>query len=294
AAQVNSLKAATGALVGVLGTLGGIAIFKQITQFAVDLDKSRNAMTALNGSVQKANEKMAELRKLDKESPGVTTSFATQLFNQLKAVGGIADQTIDKVIKSLGKLNTVFGDIGPEFARNLVQIFQQGFERSDIKEALGKVPIFEQLLKQAFGTNDPDKLRKLKEAGKLTLDAFVTGFSNAVENDQRLKNVQESLGGRLAKGFDDLKFKLGEIGEKILKFLLPALDKLLPIVARILDFLDRLPDSLKAATVGILAVAPAIGGVSSAIGGLKVAMIGLGGFLTTPPGIAALALLGIG
>src|SRR5262245_22473141 len=103
--SANGLKSALGGLTTVLGALAGAAAFKQMAQFAIDLDKSRNAMTALTGSVDAANKKMAELRDLAKASPGVTTSFATELFKQLKAIGGIGDQTINNLIKSLGKLN---------------------------------------------------------------------------------------------------------------------------------------------------------------------------------------------
>jgi hypothetical protein len=288
----GATRSAISGVTSALTALAAVAAFKQIAQFGIDLDKSRNAMTALTGSVAKANEKLAELRELAKASPGVTNTFATQLFSQLKSVGTIADATINKVIQSLGKLNTVFGDVGPDFARNLIQIFQQGFERSDIKEALGRVPIFEQLLKEAFGTSNPEKLRKLKEAGVITGNTFLSGISDAI--NKRFKDVEESLGGRFQKLFNDLKVRLAEIGEQLLKFILPVLDKLLPILKTILDLLNSLPDGLKAAVVGLVAVAPAINAVTGAIGGLRIAASSLGGFLFSPAGIAVLALLGIG
>src|SRR5215471_20780096 len=78
--STSALKSALGGLTAVLGTFAGIAAFKQISQFAIDLDRSRNAMTALTGSVAAANAKMAELRDLARSSPGVTSSFATDLF----------------------------------------------------------------------------------------------------------------------------------------------------------------------------------------------------------------------
>src|SRR5262245_6314156 len=296
ATNVNALRTAVTGLTSALTIFGGVAAFKQIAQFGIELDKARNAMTALTGSTEKANAKLKELRDLAKASPGVTTTFATQLFQQLKAVGGITDQTINTIIKSLGKLNTVISDVGPEFTRNLIQIFQQGFERADIKEALGKVPIFEQLLKAAFPTagGDPEKLRKLKDSGKLTLETFLTGFASAIDNDQRFKNIQESLGGKLQKSLEDTKIKLGELGERMLRDLLPVLDKLIPALNAMLDVFTKLPDTAQAAAIGILLVAPAINSVAGAIGGLKIAMVALGGFLTSPAGIAALGLLGLG
>ena len=290
--NVGKLRSALGGLGTAIGALASVAAFKQISQFAIDLDKSRNAMTALTGSVEAANKKLAELRELAKASPGVTNTFAQQLFNQLKAIGGISDQTINNVIKSLGKLSTVFSDVGPDFARNLVQIFQQGFERGDIKEALGRVPIFEQLLKSAFGTDDPEKLRKLKESGKLTLDAFVTGFSNAIQTDPRLKNVQESLGGRIQKALDETKLKLAETGEKILQVLLPALDKLLPVVNSLLDAFKKLPEGLQLTVLGIAALAPAISPAVAAVRTLTTAFIGLSTAMQASLGIAGLVLVG--
>src|SRR5262249_37334022 len=88
-AGINSTRRAVDGLTSALATLGGLAVFKQITQFGIDLDRSRNTMIALTGSIGAANEKLAELRKLAASSPGVTTSFATDLFKQLKAIGNI-------------------------------------------------------------------------------------------------------------------------------------------------------------------------------------------------------------
>jgi tape measure domain-containing protein len=281
-------------LTAAFAALGGLAVFKQIGELGIGLDKARNAMTALTGSVDNANKKLAELRKLAQQSPRVTATFATQLFQQLKAVGEIGDQAINKTIKSLGKLNTVFGDVGPDFTRNLVQIFQQGFERADIKEALGRVPIFEQLLEKAFGTKDADKLRKLKEAGKLTLDSFLTGLSSAIDSDARLKNIGESLGGRLQKAFDETKQKLAETGEKILQVLLPALDKLLPTVNSLLDAFSKLPEGLQAATIGIASLSPAISPAIAAVRSLATAFLGLGSAMQASLGLAGLVLVGGG
>src|SRR5262249_2653861 len=137
---LNTLRSSVAGLTGAFGALAGLgigALLKQVgetaLQSAIKIDKSRQAIAALTGSGHAANRKLAELRKLAETSPGVTTTFAVQLFQQLKAVGSIADQTIEKVTKSLGKLNAVFSIEDPTgFARNLVQIFTQSFERADI------------------------------------------------------------------------------------------------------------------------------------------------------------------
>jgi hypothetical protein len=289
-ASINSLRSATSGLTSALGALVGIAAFKQIAQFGIDLDKARNTMTALTGSVAAANAKLAELRELAKASPGVTNTFATQLFNQLKAIGGIGDEVINKVIKSLGKLNTVFAGVGPEFSRNLVQIFQQGFERSDIKEALGRIPIFEQLLQTAFGTNDPDKLRKLKASGALTMEGFLTGVSEGIE--KRFPKVQESLGGRFEKTSEEIKLRLGELGEKILRDLLPAVEKLTPVILEILRIFTGLPGFVQASVIAFAALPGPVTSVARAITGLAASFTGLGAAGASPGFARILAFLG--
>src|SRR5262245_31462937 len=108
AGSVNLLRGAFGALAAV----GVVSLFKQIAdaalESAINLDKMRQTTAALTGSLDTANKKIAELRALAQKSPGVTTSFAVDLFNQFKAIGTIAEPTINKLITSLGKLNAIF------------------------------------------------------------------------------------------------------------------------------------------------------------------------------------------
>lgn len=192
---------------------------------AREIDKSRQTIAALTGSVDSANVKLAELRRLAQSSPGVTTSFASQLFAQFKALGGIADTTINNLIKGIGKLNAAFTLPDPEqFARNIQQIYTQGFERADIKEALGQVPIFEQLLEEAFGTKDPDKLRQLKEAGTLTFETYADGISSAI--NQRFPQINESLGTQIEKLRETAVTALAPLGDELGAIFVQALDEI--------------------------------------------------------------------
>lgn len=221
-----------GALTGILA-IGAAGFFAAIGGRALDaakeVDAARQSIAALVGGADAANAKIAELRKLAQESPGVTTGLATTLFSQLKASSDIADASINRIIQSVGKLNAVFTIDDPKgFSRNLIQIFSQGFERADIKEALGRVPIFEQFLEEAFGTKDGAKLRALKESGKLTLEGFLTGVADAVNTDARFASVRESLGAQFAKAADNITFALAPIGDEIAKILLPIIGKIQP------------------------------------------------------------------
>ena len=265
----------------------GVAALKA----AADLDKSRQTLTALTGSVDAANRKLAELRQLAQSAPGVTTSFASELFAQFKALGTIADSSINNVIRSLGRLNAVFSLPDPsQFARNLQQIFTQGFERADIKEALGQVPIFEQLLEQAFGTRDAAKLRQLKEAGKLTAESYFQGISTAINT--RFPQVQESILARFQKTKDQLLVSLVPLGEAIITTLQPIIERIIPQIQALLAEFAKLPPSTQEWIVKLGLLAVALGPVLYSLGSLidlvtKVALLlGPSGALIT--GVKAL------
>lgn len=240
AANRSSALSNAGAVFG--GVLGGLSVAglasalenvaRTAFNSAAELDKNRQTLIALTGSADAANKKLAELRSLAARTPGLTASLANEAFTLLKASANIADDTINRVLQSVGRLNAVFTIDDPKgFIRNLLQIFSQGFERADIKEALGRVPIFEQILEQAFGTRDAGKLRQLKESGKLTLEGFLSGISDAIQNNPVLGSVRESIGSQFAKLKDEALISLAPLGEEIAAILLPLLKDIGPALA---------------------------------------------------------------
>ncbi len=219
-----------GAIKSIIGAFRDVA--SAAIESAVNIDKSRQTIAALVGSTEAANRKLRELRELASKTPGLTASLASDAFGQLKASAGLADDSINKFLKSFGRLNAVFNiEDSKGFIRNLTQIFTQGFERADVKEAIGRVPIFEQILQNAFGTKDPDKLRKLKESGKLTIDQYFAGLSEAIGNDARFANVRESLGVRFEKTKDTILTALAPLGDQLSDLLIPALQKISEILS---------------------------------------------------------------
>jgi len=229
---VDNVTASAGRLSLSLSTIAGlgvgaalVGIGREALKAAQDLDRTRQTLAALTGSTEAANAKMAELQKLAQTTPGVTLKFAADLFGQFKALGGIADSSINQLIGSIGRLNAVFALQDPQqFARNLTQLFTQGFERADVKEALGQVPIFEQLLEEAFGTRDTAKLRQLQQAGQLTIEQFLTGMTGAI--DRRFPSVSESLTTRMDKLQQSITTALEPIGILIGETIVGALQRL--------------------------------------------------------------------
>lgn len=267
---------------GPLAALGVLA-----SKSAADIDAIRNRLIATEGSVGAANKRLAQLRKLADESAGVTRRTALDTFAILATLGEVTESTINKQIKAFGRLNAAFTiDDQQVFFRNLVQIFQQGFEVKDIREALGRVPIFNSLLQSAFGTADPEKLRALKAAGKLTLDTFLAGLATAVETDPILSQVGESIRVRLAKTLERLTDALEPLGRAILGPLERIVLAIEPIILRVAAAFDQLSPGIQNAIVAAGLLAIALGPVLFVLGGLA---SGLGVLFTVLAEIVALA-----
>lgn len=277
-----------------LGTgIGSALIAQQAVSAAITQDTALTRLRAVEGSIEKAQNRLVRLRALSQESVGLTATAVTQSFTFIKSIGDISDRTGESLLKGIGRLNAAFAidDINL-FIRNLVQIFNQGFERADIKEAIGRVPIFEQLLQNAFGTKDADKLRRLKDTGELTLDAFLSGFASGVQKDTRLAGITESIATRLEKLKDRASVALIPLGQSILGALEPIVANAVPIIERIGKAFDSLPTPVKTSVVGIGAftavLGPALIGIGSMANGVQ-ALITLFGKLNAGAGLASFA-----
>lgn len=291
---LRSMGASAAILVsGPLVALGTIA-----ARSAADIDSIRNRLIATEGSLEAANARLDQLRRLADQSIGVTRRAALDAFATLSVVGDVTEETINRQILAMGRLNAAFTiDDQQQFFRNLIQIFTQGFERADIKEALGRVPIFEQLLAQAFGTADREKLRELKAAGKLTLDSFLLGIAEAVNQDPVLAGVGESIRVRFAKMVERIQDSLEPLGLAILGPLERIVRAVEPIILRVSEAFRRLPEGVQTAIVaiGILtaALGPVLfilGGIASGVGALATALAAI---LPVLASIGLPAILGI-
>lgn len=299
--RLNSIGAAALRVGGGLRSMGAsmailvsgplLALGRAAGQSAADIDAIRNRLIATEGSLEAANARLAQLRQLADQSVGVTRRTALDTFAILATLGEVTEDTINKQIRSFGRLNAAFTiDDQQQFFRNLVQIFQQGFEIKDIREALGRVPIFEQLLARAFGTSDNQKLKQLRAAGKLTLDTFLAGMATAVETSPVLGRIQESFSVRFAKTFERIRDSLEPIGLAILGPLERIVNAVEPIIVRLATAFNQLPPGIQTAIVAVGLLTAALGPVLFVLGGVA---SGVGAIATA---IAALlpVLAGIG
>lgn len=283
AGQSMSL-AITAPLVG-LGTLA--------VKSALNIDSVKVKIAALVGGSDAAANKMRELQALADRSIGVTRAAAYDAFAQLKGIGGIADETINRLIASLGRLNAAFNieDLAG-FQRNLIQLFTQGFEMQDLKEALGRVPIFRQLLQAAFGTDDPQALKAMRDMGTLTIDQWLTGISDAIEKDPRMATLAESASIRLSKSWEKIKETLVPLGQLILDAILPAINAVVPLIQTLGNTFNNLPAPVQTVVVALAGLAAAAGPVVVVLGSIVSA---IGSLVAAAPviGIVTLAIVGL-
>ena len=197
---------------GLFAALGIKGFIQDTSEASIELDRMRQRFTGLTGSVEGANQRIAELRDLVRTSPGVTTKFALELVSQFEALGTVSDKSISKIVKAMGALNSVFTIKDPQqFGRNLTQIFELGFSRIDIKEALRQVPTFERILQEAFGTSDPRALRRMKESGELTAEAWFEGIANAAL--RMYGDAREGFGVTIEKLKEEIALNMAPIGD---------------------------------------------------------------------------------
>lgn len=245
---------------------------------ALSIDAAKTKLLGLLGTQAAVNKRWAELNKISDTSVGVLRSVAREQDVQLRAMK-VGTPTIDKMIKSMGKLNAQFNiEDMATFTQNLNQIYQQDFERADIKEAIGRVPIFEDFIASMGGV---DKMKAMKEAGTLTLDQFMTGMSDAIDNHPVLSNVQENLSTSLARSGEKLNEALAPIGDIILKYAVPAIQKLGEFVLMLSAYFAALPAPVQGVIVGVLGLVAALAPIAIVIGTLIVGVASIVGSAAT-------------
>lgn len=249
----------------------------------LSINALKSTLISLTGSQEAANQKFNEFINLSNTSKGVTLTFASELFNQLKLLR-TTDDAIQNLIVSLGKVNAVT-KLPTDFALNLTQIYSQSFEEQDIKQALTKVPLFREILKKAFGTDDNESLRALKEAGKLTAETYLREIARAINETPEFANATENLGVRLEKAFDKLRVAIAPLGELLINNLINLLNIIVPMVENLSKGFQELSPYIQQfiIVIGLLTVAlgPVITAFGSILFGIQsiVTVFGTGGAL---------------
>lgn len=211
--------------------VSGVAAAYGIGRAAIEVDNLRNQLRAATGSTEAASAKMDELNKIAAKTPGMLASTAIQTYALMKPMG-IAEDTINNLIQSFGriKLATPNADMA-QFAFNLNQIAST-MDKTDFKQAIENFPRFGEIIKNAFKLESAkddiegllEELRKLREAGKLTKEQFMQGFAEAVNADDSLSKLEDTLGTKIEKLTERLSRKVAPMGHAVIDSFLRGLD----------------------------------------------------------------------
>ena len=271
-----------------------------VGKYGLSIEGLKNQLTAFEGSSVKAEQRLTALRTLVDQTAGATREGAYELYGLLKPLE-VGQPVIDSTIVALGRLGLGFKNMIPkDFAYNLTQIFGQGFEEQDIKQAIGQVPNFRKYLVKAFGTDDNQTLKEMKTSGKLTMDSFLQGFADAVQKDTVLAGLKEPVALRMQKFFERAFEAVEPLANRIVEILSKAIELATPYLAQFAQWFQALSPFFQNVIIGIGAVLAALGPLLIVLGSLVsfiaslVTIIGTVGLPILAAIVGALALLTIG
>lgn len=267
---------------------------------AFAIDRNVNVLRALTGSSENAEKRLAELIATSQKTPGLTTALASTLDAQLR-VANVTEQTINKVLPAIGRLNAVASLQDPQrFAQNLVQLVTQNFERIDLKELIGQSPLAGELIKQIFNVDSPINGEAIREAaqkmGLTSVEAFFGAFADAAAKNTKLANIGESLETQFQKLTDRVSVALRPLGTAILTALGPLVERGVIILEKIGKAFADLPTGLQQTIIVFTALTAAIGPAVIALGAFLQTAGAIGNIVTVFGALAGAggALAGIG
>lgn len=245
-----------------------VAATYALGKYGLNIEAVKNQFTAFEGSSQKAEMRLNSLRSMVDRTAGATREMAYDVYGLLKPLKA-SDERIDQTIATIGRLKLGFKNLNPsDFSFNLAQIFGQGFELSDIKQAIGQVPKFREYLVKAFGTDDGETLKKMKESGKLTFDGFLKGFAEAVQGDSALSGLKEPVALRMQKFFERAFEAVEPVANKIVDILEYVLNTAEPYIAKFAEWFNSLSPYAQKLVIVFAAIAAAVSPVITVLGSL--------------------------
>lgn len=279
-----------------LGIIGlGVAAIKS----SDNVFQLRNKLKASTGSMGKANKVLNQYIQLSRSSVGVTVDFATEIDAMFRPMKGVSEQTLPKLIQAIGKLKTALPELSAQgFGLNLSQLFDQGFELADMKQ-LANIPNLINILNEQFGGKGgvkglQDVLKNMKAQGKLTIDSFLLGIAEAVNNNKNFASLQDSFLTKLQKELLPAQIAFAPLGDSIIEALKPLLEAAVPIIERLGKAFESLSPVAKQVTLLFTtiaaAAAPALiafGAIATGIGGLISAGSAIAGAVAAIGGLTA-------
>ncbi len=188
-----------------------VAAGAALLKFAGDLDGMKKALAANMGGLSQANAEFEKLKELAK-APGIGLEEAIKGSYRLQGLGESADEARHQM-ENFAKVVSLSGGGEAQFGGLLQQFTQmKGVGKilgGDIRFMIENAPVLGKVLKDAFGTANPEKLRDMG----ITVDQLIEGMMTQMD---KLKGIGGSVKNTLENLWTSIRVGGGEIGLAIL------------------------------------------------------------------------------
>ena len=287
---VGAMIAGVGAGLTAAVTLPLVGIGYQAYNAAVSMDSLKRGLTAVAGSSGEAEKQLVRLREVAK-LPGLGLQEAIQGSIRLQAAGFSAELA-ERSLKGFGNALATVGKGKADLdgvTLALTQIISKGkISAEEINQLSERVPQIRKIMQGAFGTSDSEKLQKMKG---LTAEVFV---EEIVKELEKLDSVTGGAQNSMENLSDTSFIALSKLGDVILEFVAPAMDKITNLIVFLTKKFEELSPTAKRVIVVVGAIAASVGPLLVIFGGIVIAIgavvTGLGTILSLgAPALAALA-----
>ncbi|MCB0583221.1 MAG: tape measure protein, partial [Phaeodactylibacter sp.] len=248
---------------------------------AAEFEQLRNALIAVAGDADIAEEQLGRLRKIA-EAPGVGFEQAVKASLQLQGLGFSAEQA-ENAITQVANAVAASGGGAEAFSGVVRQLGQIQAKNKVLQEDIGilleNAPILGQRLQEAFGARTAEQIAALGVNG----EEFV---QRLVGNLEQLERVQ----GGLANSFENfgiaVRFALADVGQQINELfnVQGIVDGFVRAIGDAVDVFRNLDDETKKSIVRFAGFAAAVGPtifILGRLGGVGSTLIGCNRALTT-------------
>lgn len=248
---------------------------------AAEFEQLRNALIAVAGDADIAEEQLGRLRKIA-EAPGVGFEQAVKASLQLQGLGFSAEQA-ENAITQVANAVAASGGGAEAFSGVVRQLGQIQAKNKVLQEDIGilleNAPILGQRLQEAFGARTAEQIAALGVNG----EEFV---QRLVGNLEQLERVQ----GGLANSFENfgiaVRFALADVGQQINELfnVQGIVDGFVRAIGDAVDVFRNLDDETKKSIVRFAGFAAAVGPtifILGRLGGVVSTLIGFNRALTT-------------
>lgn len=218
------------------------------------MDRMNRAMLSLEGSAQRADARLAELRETSK-LPGIGFEQAVAGDLRLRAVGLSADES-KRALVEFGNALALAGGTAADLDGVILalgQIASKGkVSAEEINQIAERVPQVRAVMKDVFGTADTEVLQKMEMSAEQFITRLIDGFGQlqraSAGLDEKLNDAQQSINTMINEAAG------------------PVVNELVPAFAELASSLAENKDAF--VTLGQTAVT-ALGGIAEALGMLN-------------------------